>query len=1097
MIFLPQDMITKGKFFNIIKSLVILVALIPVCFGVKAAGTALTEVPFHKGVNVNGWFDRPADQVDMAKYKGEDFDFIKHIGMDVVRLPINFHSNIGTAPTYTLDEGYLTNLDAAVDLITSRGLWVILDHHSLSVGTFPSDGEAMIRECCKQLAKRYKGRDRIVIELFNEPFFEDLKQSWPAMQGRIINAIRACDPDRILIATPWGCQMSRLSALPEYNDPRVIYTFHFYEPMMFTHQGAYWSEFEKYLSGFPFPYSASRMPGIPPEWQVVPARVDLYNDYAEYATAEKIRSQIQVAVDWAKQHGKLLYCGELGVLNTAAPADRYRWYKVVGDKLAETNIPWTLWQYKDQLPVNFSIFSGSQIFDQLDTEMMRAMGVDLPEEYASGPRPLSIYGDGTGSWCNMRTDRNGGAKYLDYYCKDNPAEGNECIRYNVMTPNGGVWFEIWLCANVSNLRASGANLEFMARTTDKIKSLEFYFQHYVDGAPRQWRMSATVSSDGNASATRQLSPDGEWHKISIPLSEMQYHGCDGEWKDCPDEGEAAFDWSRINWLMITPAGDRTASGKTIYLDDIRITAPQNGNKVNRQCAVLCSENLEIDGVTPGWHTGNPYIIDRCNDGTFRCSARFGKGTQTWQMFTGGIESGDENARNATALVPDLTAAFRGAIPEDLKIGNAYNSKYLMQAVGKTVPLEVKEGQGFQVTGNGQAVIYNIVMPADLSTMTIESVSYPETLYLYGDAAPDGWSNENPTAMENLGNGLYRYSGELKAGNPGAFQIHAEKPAVCGTNAMALGPETSAGINCRGVSEKSMNFYETDRPDNCYYRIQDGETNNYIVTVDVAAMTIDVQLNNLYIAYNNAGKDFTFKQMESEGEGVFTYKGYFPAGNTFTFAATEGWTTTIAPEEVDVTFGLARFTDKTLSMGSPYTMTNLCAGTYIISADLNNMTLTTCTYNPEPIGHLYVAGNGAYNEMNAEGDGVYSWSGELDGGFTITTTESEYPCYMPAGGSVTVPETGLAESEMVYNPVAENGIGSWTGLKAGNYKLTVNLTDMILSVERNVNVSVVGSHVGKDISSEIYYDLTGRKVRNPGKGIYIRQQCAESEKVIIK
>ena len=101
----------------------------------------------------------------------------------------------------------------------------------------------------------------------------------------------------------------------------------------------------------------------------------------------------------------------------------------------------------------------------------------------------------------------------------------------------------------------------------------------------------------------------------------------------------------------------------------------------------------------------------------------------------------------------------------------------MQTVGKTVPLEVKDGQGFQVSGNGQAVTYNIVMPADLSTMTIESVTYPETLYLYGDATPGGWVVQNATAMENLGNGVYRYVGELKAGAPGALQIYAENPAV--------------------------------------------------------------------------------------------------------------------------------------------------------------------------------------------------------------------------------------------------------------------------------------------------------------------------------
>lgn len=383
-----------GKIHNIIVFGVAISAVLSP-FRAKAAGTAplcgyeavhlLHEVPFHKGVNINGWFDRPADQVDTEKIKDEDFDFLKRLGMDVVRLPVNFHSNVGPAPGYNLDEGYLEDLDAAVDCITSHGLWVILDHHSLTLETFPSDGEALITACMRQLALRYKGRDKIVLELFNEPFGDYLKEHWPAMQGRIIKAVRACDPERILVATAWGCYPEKLCELPEYDDSRVIYTFHYYNPMMFTHQSAYWSEYEKYLSGYPFPYDASRMPAIHPKWQAEPYLTYLYDHYAEMATVGKIRADIAEAADWASQHGKLLFCGEFGALNTSVPADRYRWYKAVGDILSERNIPWTLWQYKDELPVNFSIFRDPGIFNRLDYEMMDALGVSVPVRFSFEP----------------------------------------------------------------------------------------------------------------------------------------------------------------------------------------------------------------------------------------------------------------------------------------------------------------------------------------------------------------------------------------------------------------------------------------------------------------------------------------------------------------------------------------------------------------------------------------------------------------------------------------------------------------------------------------------------------------------------------------
>lgn len=529
-------------------------------------GETLREIPFHKGVNVNAWLDYAMSQINPDKIKDSDFDNIKSLGMDVVRLPINFHANVGSAPDYTLDESYLTLLDQAVDKITSRGMWVILDHHSLSIEYFPSDGEALITSCCRQLALRYKGRDKVAIEIFNEPPGGQLKYNWPTMQGRIIRAIRECDPNVIIIA----CSTGNLIYLEPYNDGRVIYTFHYYSPIMFTHQGAYWDTLLGYLSGYPFPYDSSRMPEIHKQWNNNTYLINLYNSYKEDATVEQIRKDITSYADWAEQNGRLLFCGEFGVLNTAQPEDRYKWYKAVGDILAEKNIPWTLWQYNDAQLKNFSIFDGAQTMDQLDTEMMKALGVTLPSEFNNGPHPLNIYSDNGEAWSNMRTDKNGGTNYLNYYCNDNPAEGSNCILYKVINITGGVWFEMLPTANLRKLYDAGAVLEFKARTTAKFKTLEVFFQQYKENVPRQWRMAFTISSDGKTAATRTLPADGEWHTISIPLSELYYHGCSGSWKDQPDAGEEGFDWGSVHWLMITPNGDRTASGKTMYIDEIKI-----------------------------------------------------------------------------------------------------------------------------------------------------------------------------------------------------------------------------------------------------------------------------------------------------------------------------------------------------------------------------------------------------------------------------------------------------------------------------------------------------------------------------------------------
>ena len=388
---------------------------------------------------------------------------------------------------------------------------------------------------------------------------------------------------------------------------------------------------------------------------------------------------------------------------------------------------------------------------------------------------------------------------------------------------------------------------------------------------------------------------------------------------------------------------------------------------------------------------------------------------------------------------------------------------------------------------------------EVSASDGETTEYPETLYLLGDATPGGWDNATP--MENLGNGVYQYVGVLKAnksadGVMGALQIYGENPKDCGTNSKAYGPgESRAVINCWGVSNDNLTYYESNRPGDCFYQVQENETNNYILTVDLATMKIKVQLNNLYFADRNS--NFTFVQMENEGNRVFTHKGYFPKDNAFIFAATAWWTTKIGPknENGDAKFGLAEFTDNALVFGSNCTMKNLYAGYYVVSADLNNMTLTTRTYNPDPIEKLYVCCNGEYKEMTGEGDGVYAWSGELNGDFTITTGESEYPCYMASEETVAVPEGGLADSQIIYNTLADNGLNKWNNSNSGNYTVRVNTNAMTLSVQKGVSVGING--IDSESTPVVYYDMMGRKVQNPVNGIYVRVQGANSQKIVVK
>ncbi len=788
------------------------VSLIPGSPGAEVAEAAslsprsvvepLQEVPFHKGVNMNAWFDRPDYQVETEKYNSQDIDFLKNLGMDVVRLPINLHSNVGPAPNYKISESYLQKLDDVVNSITSRNLWVILDQHSLSMVSFPTYGEALLTSCFQQLATRYKGKARIALELFNEPSNEIT--DWPEIQGRIIKAVREIDTDVIIIATNIG-KAEELLNLPEYDDPRVIYTFHYYAPIMFTHQGAYWDTLLGYLSGYPFPYDSSRMPEIHKQWNNTTYLINLYNNYKEDATVEQIRKDITSYADWAEQNGRLLFCGEFGVLNTAQPEDRYKWYKAVGDILAEKNIPWTLWQYKDDQLTNFSIFTGAQIFDQLDTDMMEAVGVTLPSEFADGPHPLTIYSDSVEPWCNMRTDKNGGTDYLDYYCTDNPAEGTNCIRYNVNNPTGGVWFEMWLPANVRKLQKAGASLEFMARTIDRFNSLEFFFQHYKDGASRQWRMAATISSSGNGSALCQLTPDGEWHKISIPLNRMYYHGCDGEWKDSPGAGDDSFDWSSLNWLMITPDGDSDATGKTIYIDDIRIV----------QTPIECPDNMYIvgDAAPGGWATRT--ALHKAGDYIYEYKGQL-LGGKSFKFYTSSTANADDLYSRVNAATAD----------EALSTSGFENRTFLFPGTTDNNWKVAADAGGFyKLTLN----MLDKTLTAEYCGDKIQAVLPFGDIWISGSATnPDGkWEFDYAKKLEKKEQNVYQYIGNLYSG---AFRFFD----ILDFNSQSFKPAGTSSVNVTRSGFGNGDVAYCQQPDISWNVTEEGK---YRITLDLNSITV--------------------------------------------------------------------------------------------------------------------------------------------------------------------------------------------------------------------------------------------------------------------
>lgn len=358
------------------------------------------NAPFTKGVNLTNWFQvGNAKQIQFTKYTKQDFENIQGLGCDVIRLPINLHFMTDGAPAYVLDPLFLSFLNEAVNWAEELGMHLILDNHTFDPAddTDPNIGE-VLEKVWIQMATHFKDRSELIYyEVLNEPHgISDVL--WNNIQQNIVTAIRNIDTKHTIVIGPasWN-SYNNLAAMPEYQDDNLLYTFHFYDPFIFTHQGASWvGPSMEPLAGVPFPYAAAQMPIFPNSlngsW--IESSFNNYNNDGKLAT---VKSLIDIAVDFREARNVPIYCGEFGVyIPNSQKEDRVYWYEEVRKYLEEKNIAWTMWDYHG----GFGLFEagGNDLFaHDVNTDLVVALGLNVPAQSPYEIRPdtvgFSIYSD--------------------------------------------------------------------------------------------------------------------------------------------------------------------------------------------------------------------------------------------------------------------------------------------------------------------------------------------------------------------------------------------------------------------------------------------------------------------------------------------------------------------------------------------------------------------------------------------------------------------------------------------------------------------------------------------------------------------------------
>jgi endoglucanase len=309
-----------------------------------------------RGVNLgNGW-EAPPDKSWGVHFTTADIDRIAAEGFDHIRVPVAWHfylkpgkNGLDISPTL------LADLEPVLRRALDKKLHVMLDwHHFDDLTTAPEDHAARFIGGWEAIARHFQAwPPGLFHELLNEPNAALTTETANPIYQKAIAAIRAIDPNRILVVSPghWG-QVGELDKLrlPDADD-RIIVTIHCYEPFPFTHQGAGWVGFQD-LRGIIYP-------GPPATPYQIPAAlrdnaglrsfIDGYNTLPgeqNPCSARPIRETLDAARAWSLYFGRPIHLGEFGSHFPADHASRARYLRDVRTLTETRNIPWTLWEWK-------------------------------------------------------------------------------------------------------------------------------------------------------------------------------------------------------------------------------------------------------------------------------------------------------------------------------------------------------------------------------------------------------------------------------------------------------------------------------------------------------------------------------------------------------------------------------------------------------------------------------------------------------------------------------------------------------------------------------------------------------------------------------
>ncbi len=312
---------------------------------------------YRRGINLGGWLSQCRhDREHYDSFIAEsDIDRISGWGLDHIRLPVDYEL-VRRADGIFVEEGF-AYIDRCLEWCGKYRLNMILDLHKTAGFSFDETANDFFTNTALQdrffslwaeFARRYGQYGRMLaFELLNEVVDENDADIWNGIVKRAIEVIRVHAPlTKILVGGVRNNSVFWVGKLDAPYDENIVYTFHFYEPLIFTHQSAYWVD--KMPADFHTEYpNGFRTVVEDTQRYLPPMHSDIYKIIRTDPVDQGfIRAAFAGALKAARERNTAVYCGEYGVIDKTSLSSALNWYSDMHSVFEEHGIGRAAWTYK-------------------------------------------------------------------------------------------------------------------------------------------------------------------------------------------------------------------------------------------------------------------------------------------------------------------------------------------------------------------------------------------------------------------------------------------------------------------------------------------------------------------------------------------------------------------------------------------------------------------------------------------------------------------------------------------------------------------------------------------------------------------------------